>query len=107
MSIGVTETVSVSDASARGIAGLVRDAEGGHDLIVARHGHPVAAVIGIARFEGLRDLERDLRSACLVLARLAGDSGARTNLDDAITAFGFDRAELEAELDADLAAGRD
>ncbi len=102
-----TETVSVTDASARGVAGLVREAEEGHEVIVARHGHPVAAVIGMTRFENLRELERDLRSACLVLARAASDNGIRTSLDDAISAFGFDRAELEAELDADLAAGRD
>ena len=101
------ETVSVSDASARGVAGLVREAEQGHEVIEARHGRPVAAIIGMTRFENLRELERDLRSACLVLARAATDNGTRTNLDDAITAFGFDREELEAELDADLAAGRD
>ena len=102
-----TETVSVSVASARGVAGLVREAENGHEVIVARHGRPVAAVIAMTRFENLRELERDLRSACLVLARAAGDTGIRTNLDDAITALGFDRTALEAELDADLAAGRD
>jgi prevent-host-death family protein len=101
------ETVSVSDASARGVAGLVREAEDGHDVIVARHGRPVAAVIGMARFESLRELERDLRSACLVLARAATDTGARTSLDDVLAAFGFDRDELEAELSADIAAGRD
>ncbi len=107
MAIHATETVSVTDASSRGVAGLVRDAERGHDLIVARHGHPVAAVISMARFDGLRELERDLRSACLVLTRLASDTGSRTDLNDVIAAFGFDRAELVAELDADLAAGRD
>ena len=102
-----TEVVSVTDAAARGVAGLVREAEEGHEVIVARYGHPVAAVIGMSRFDGLRELERDLRSACLVLARAASDNGARTSLDDVISAFGFDRAQLEAEVDADLAAGRD
>jgi hypothetical protein len=43
----------------------------------------------------------------LLLARVATDTGVRTDLDDAISAFGFDRSELEAELDADLAAGRE
>ncbi len=102
-----TETVSVSDASARGVAGLVREAENGREVIVVRHGTPVAAVIGMARFESLRELERDLRSSCLVIARAATDNGSRTNLDDAIVAFGFNREELDAELEADLAAGRD
>jgi hypothetical protein len=35
------------------------------------------------------------------------DTGNRTDLNDAIAAFGFDRAELEAELDADIAASRE
>lgn len=51
-------------------------------------------------------LEVDLRETALILSRAATDTGDRTDLDEAITAFGFDRAELEAELDADLAAGR-
>ena len=46
-------------------------------------------------------------AASLVLARELTDAGNRTDLDDAIAAFGFDRAELEAELDADIAAGRE
>jgi prevent-host-death family protein len=100
------ETISVTAASARGVAGLVRDAEDGHDVVVARRGEPVAAIVGMTRLAQLRELEQDLRSAALVLARAATDSGARVSLDEAIAAFGFDRAELEAELDADLAAGR-
>lgn len=35
------------------------------------------------------------------------DSGNRIDLDEAITAFEFDRAELEAELDAELSAEDD
>jgi prevent-host-death family protein len=97
------ETLSVTDASSRGLAGLVRDAEHGHDVVVARRGAPVAAVIGMHRLAELRELERDLRSAALVLARAATDAGERVSLDDAIAAFGFDRAELEAELAAESA----
>lgn len=37
----------------------------------------------------------------LVLGRLAGDTGIRTDLDEVIRAFGFDRAELEAEMVAE------
>jgi len=97
----------VTEASRRGVAALVREAGEGRDVIVARHGAPVAAVVGMARLAELEELERDLRSAALVLARLATDTGERTDLDAAIAAFGYDRVELEAELDADLAAGRD
>ena len=101
------DIVSVTDAAGRGVPGLVRDAERGHDIVVARRGQPVAAVISIRRLERLRDLEADLRSATLVLTRVMTDDGSRRELDDVISSFGFDRAELEAELAADLAAGRE
>lgn len=90
-------TLSVTDAAAKGVAGLVREVEDGEDVIVARHGRPVAAVIGMERLAELRALESDTRDLALVLARMATDTGNRTSLDDAITAFGFSRAELEAE----------
>jgi len=35
------------------------------------------------------------------------DTGRRTDLDTAISSLGFDRSELEAELAADRAAGRE
>jgi hypothetical protein len=56
---------------------------------------------------GFEGREEDLRDIALSLTRAATDSGARVGLDEAIAAFAFDRAELEAELDADLAAGRE
>lgn len=59
------------------------------------------------RLEQLRTLEEDLRDIGLVLTRAATDTGTRVGLDDAIAAFGLDRAALEGELDADLAAGRE
>lgn len=102
-----SDTVSVTDAAGRGVPGLVRDAEHGHEIVVARHGQPVAAVISIKRLEQLRELEADLRSATLVLTRVMTDDASRHELDDVISSFGFDRAKLEAELAADLAAGRE
>jgi antitoxin (DNA-binding transcriptional repressor) of toxin-antitoxin stability system len=47
--------------------------------VVERHGRPVAAIVGIQRFASLAELEADLRSAVLVLAR-----EATTNADDAV-----------------------
>jgi antitoxin (DNA-binding transcriptional repressor) of toxin-antitoxin stability system len=100
------ETVSVTEAAERGVSAIVRAAGEGHDIVVERHGQAVAAVVGMQRISELAELEADLRSAALVLSRLATDDGRRTDLDEVIAAFGYDRAELEAELDADIAAGR-
>ncbi len=46
-------------------------------------------------------LPADMRSAALVLARVAADDGERTDLDDVIDVLGFDRTQIEAELNAD------
>ncbi|MEI7624291.1 MAG: type II toxin-antitoxin system prevent-host-death family antitoxin [Actinomycetes bacterium] len=100
------ESITVTEASRLGISDLVRRASQGHDIVVEKHGTPVAAVVGVARFEELEDLEADLRSAALVLSRLATDNGVRIGLDEVIDSLGFNRADLEAELDADLRAGR-
>lgn len=96
------ETLSVSDASARGVAGLVKDAQEGRSIVVSRHGRPVAAVVAMARFDSIEELEDDLRSACLVLARAATDNGTRVDFADLIAELGFDQATLNAELDAEL-----
>jgi prevent-host-death family protein len=100
-------TLSVTAATGRGVAGLVKDAERGEDIIIERHGRAVAAVISVEHFDELHRLRADLNAAALVLARELTDAGSRTDLNDAIVAFGFERADLEAELDADLAAGRE
>jgi prevent-host-death family protein len=78
-----SHVMSVSDVATRGVSGPVKDAEHGEDVIVARHGRPVAAVVSMARLEQLRSLESELR-------------------DVAWYSLG-----LETELAADLAAGRD
>lgn len=100
-------SLSVTEAAAKGVPGLVRSAEHGEDVVVERHGKAVAAVVSIAHLKSLRRLEDDLRDAVLVLARTATDAGARTELDSAIAALGLDREDLEVELQADLDAGRE
>ena len=99
--------MSVTAANARGVAGLVKDAERGEDVIVQRRGRAVAAVISVEPFNELKDLRSDLIAASLLLAREASDTGNRTDLDEVVAALGFDRAELQAELDADLTAGHE
>lgn len=98
-------TLSVTEAAGRGAA-LFRDAEHA-DFVVARRGTPVAAVVGIDRLAAIRSVEADVRSASVALSRLLDDDGTRHSLDEVIAEFGFSREDLEAELDADIAAGRD
>jgi len=98
-------TISVTAASGRGVAGLVKDAESGQDIIVERRGKAVAAVVGMERLSRLSTLESDLRDIALILTRAATDGGVRSDLDDAMGAFGVNRAELEAELERDIQAG--
>ncbi len=93
----------MTDASARGVSGPLRDAGGGNDIIVERHGRAVVAVVRMDRLAGIANLEAGLRSAALVLARAANDDGTRFDLDDVIAALGSVRARLEAELDAEPA----
>ena len=98
---------SVTAATGRGVAGLVKDAEHCEETIVECHGRSVAAVISMEHLDELHRVRADLVAASLVLARELSDTGIRTELDDAIAEFGFDRTELEGELDADIAAGRE
>jgi hypothetical protein len=64
-------------------------------------------MVSMRRLAELRELERDLRDVALILTRAATDTGARAGLDEVIAAFGYDRATLEAELDAEIATGRE
>ena len=102
-----SHAVSVTDAAKAGLPKLLRGVELGQDVVVERHGRAVAAVVSMRHLEEIRRLETDLRETALLLSRVATDSGRRTGLDEVLTAFGFDRTELEAELAADLAAGRE
>ena len=97
--------LSISQASAKGVASIAHDAEIGGVVVLERRHEPVAAVIGLRRFERLKEAERDLRDIGVVLTRAATDDGVRHTLHDVFEHFGFDRAVLEAELDEDLATG--
>lgn len=98
--------LSVTEAAARGLSRLVKDAEAGADVVLERRGQAVAAIVSTARLAELQSLEADLRTTALILARAATDTGSRTDLDEVIDALGYTRAQLEAEVDDDLVAGR-
>jgi prevent-host-death family protein len=82
------EELSVTAASARGVARLVADAAHGMEVVVTRHHRPVAAVVGVERLAELDSIAEDLRDLALVIARIAGDDGRRTSLDDVRSVFG-------------------
>jgi antitoxin (DNA-binding transcriptional repressor) of toxin-antitoxin stability system len=86
--------MTVSEATQRGVAGLVSEAERGVDVVVTRHRRPVAAVIAYQRIEELSRAAEDLRDLALVLARQAGDNGSRTSLDTVLGAYGYTRDSL-------------
>ena len=86
--------LTVTEATKRGVAGLVADAEDGADLVVTRHHRPVAAVVGVRRLAEIEEATADLRDLALVLARLITDTGRRTSFDEVLTAFGHTRDSL-------------
>jgi antitoxin (DNA-binding transcriptional repressor) of toxin-antitoxin stability system len=88
--------VSVSEATQRGVAGLVADAERGSEVVVTRRNQAVAAVVSMQRLNEIEEAAADLRDLALALARTATDSGARTPLDDVLKAFGQTRESLAA-----------
>ncbi|MCG8917596.1 type II toxin-antitoxin system prevent-host-death family antitoxin [Actinokineospora sp. PR83] len=93
--------ISVTEASRRGVAGLVADAEQGEDLLVTRHHRPVAAVVSASRLGEMEAAAEDLRDLALVLARSASDNGRRTSFDDVLAAFGHTHESLAAIEDDD------
>jgi prevent-host-death family protein len=90
------EEMSVSEATQRGVAGLVAEAERGTDVVVTRHRRPVAAVVAYQRLEEISRTAEDLRDLALVLARQAVDTGNRTSLDVVLEAYGHTRDSLAA-----------
>lgn len=91
--------VSVTEATQRGVARLVADAEEGSDLVLTRWHRPVAAVVSMGRLAELEEAAADLRDLALVLARVVTDTGRRTSIDDVLEAFGHTRESLDAVPD--------
>lgn len=98
------KTVPITEASRRGISGLVSSVQDGQEIALSRHGRVVAEIVSAAEMDKLRKDQETLRDAALVMARFVTDSGARTDLDQAMQEFGLSRAELEAELASEIQA---
>lgn len=93
--------LSVTEATQRGVAKLMAEAEGGADLVVTRRHRPIAAVVSFRRLAELEETLADLQDLALVLARAATDSGRRTSLDDVLVAYGHTRESLATLPDAE------
>ena len=89
---------SITDANRVGISGLVSSAEPGWVVTLSRHGKPVAEIVSREEMDLLRRDRETLRDVVLVMTRMVTDSGNRTELDDAMEAFGINRDELESEI---------
>jgi prevent-host-death family protein len=100
MKVDTRDLISVTEASSRGISGLVADAEEGNPKIIVRNSRPVAAVVSIAQYDRLAEIEENLTLMVAALARLASDTGQRRTLAEVAAGLGFDPSELSDD-DAD------
>ena len=100
--IVVVSVFSITDANHVGISGLVSSAESGQVVTLSRHGKPVAEIVSREEMNLLRRDRETLRDVVLIMTRMVTDSGNRTELDDAMKAFGINRDELESEIKSGL-----
>jgi prevent-host-death family protein len=98
-SLADAHELSVTEATRRGVAGLVADAENGEAVVVTRRNEPVAALLSMRRLAELEQTAADLLDLALVLARVATDTGHRTSFDDVLAAFGHTRESIAAVED--------
>lgn len=92
--VDTADLISVTEANRVGLSALVRDAEAGRDHVVLRNNKPVAAVVGMRRYEALQDLEDDLVDIALAAARSLTTSERRHSLDEVLAQFGYTREQL-------------
>jgi len=92
--IDTDDLISIANASRLGVSALAREAEEGRERVLLRNGTPVAAIVGIERFEGLQRAEDDLLDLSLVAARMMLTGPERHSLDEILDQFGYSRDEL-------------
>jgi len=84
--------IPITEAATRGVSDLARQAENGVDIVLTRHGKPVAVVMSVHRANRIAQLEEDLIDAALVLSRMSNDDGQRFSADDVLAEFGIGRS---------------
>ncbi|GAB2902303.1 type II toxin-antitoxin system prevent-host-death family antitoxin [Streptomyces mayteni] len=90
------ESLTVTEAARRGVAGLITDAERGSPLVLTRRCRPVAVVVGSESLAALEKAVSDAGDLASALQRAADDAGGRTSLDEVLAAFGHTRESLAA-----------
>lgn len=101
MKTGTRNLISVSEASNRGISGLVADAEGGTTQVIIRNSKPAAAVVSIAELDRIEELHENAVLLIAALARDLTDTGVRHDLDDIAATFGVDLSNIDDDEDKD------
>ena len=84
--------IPITEAATRGVSDIARQAENGVDIILTRHGKPVAVVMSVHRADRIAQLEEDLVDAALVLSRMSKDDGQRFSANDVLAEFGIGRS---------------
>lgn len=68
-------------------------------VFVGAHRRPTGVILSFERYLQLLDQIDNLVIAATIRQRERADNGNRTSLDEIIEEFGFDRAQLEAEIE--------
>lgn len=95
MNIQLQNLVSVSDVS-RAASATIAKAQAGEIQVILNHNKPVAAIVGIAVLERLRQLEQDLENRSLVATaeqRMIDDDGSRHDLYEVAAKHGIKLAK--------------
>ena len=99
---GATE--AVSDSGRRSASHRLRgfrdhDCESDDEITELGRARSARGILVCVDDEARAEIAADLRDSALILARVASDTGARTDLDAVIELLGFTREVLESELD--------
>ena len=97
MLIDTRKLISVAEANALGVSGLIKQAEADGERIIVRNSKPVAAVISMEKLEALEAAaaaEDDVIDLALATAREMTADAHRYSLDEVLAHFGYTREQL-------------